>query len=230
MISEASFSRGYSSFWTEYFPWLNSYCQSLNKYNLTEVHHPISETDLSEHRAINNTIAFFHFRNIASNSEFDLELSKDEGILFMKRFQRNNIDTYLFNETDQKIILTQVQHLVSRYHNSTLVSPFFPGCGILDNCYGDIIQGNTLSEIKAGDRQIIPADLRQLIIYSALNWISTSTKYEFNTIEIYNPRVGYSWSSSIDEFIFSIADIPKEDVFDQLTKHLLTLSEDVEIL
>lgn len=230
MISETSFSRGYSSFWTEYFPWLNSYCQFLNKYKLQEVHSPISETDLPEHRAINNTIAFFHFRNIASNSKFALELSRDEGVLFMKRFQRNNIDTYLFDESDRKIILKQVQNLVSRYKNSILINPFFPGCGILDNCCGDIIQGKTLSEIKAGDRQIIPADLRQLIVYSALNWISTSIKYEFDMIEIYNPRVGYSWSSSIDEFIFSIADISKEDIFDQLTKLLLTLSEDVEIL
>lgn len=230
MISETNFSKGYSSFWAEYFPWLNSYCQSVNKYNLHNERQCISEIDLAEHRAINNSIAFLHFRNIASHPDYDLKLSRDEGISFMRRFQRNSLSTYSFNESDQKIILAQVKNLTSRYSKDVLISPFFPGCGILDNCYGDIIQGNKLTEVKAGNRQIIPADIRQLLVYSALNWISSSEKYEIEALEIYNPRVGYSWSSNIDDLLISIADIPKEDVLDQLTKHLLTLSEDVEIL
>lgn len=229
MISEINFSKGYSSFWVEYFPWLNLYCQSINKYNLLQEHNSISKDDLAEHRSVNNSIAFQHFKNLLSDPTYDLKFSRDEGISFIRRFQRNNLSNYSFSASDQNIIIVQAQNLLSRYNNNILINPFFQGCGILDNCYGDIIQGSKLTEIKAGNRAIIPADIRQLIVYSALNWISTSTRYEIEALEIYNPRVGYSWSIGIDELFISIAHTPKEDVFDQLTKHLLTLSEDIEI-
>ena len=61
MISETTFARGYSSFWMEYFPWLNSYSQTVNAYQLNRISASCPELDKAEHRSINNTIAFFVF-------------------------------------------------------------------------------------------------------------------------------------------------------------------------
>ena len=229
MISETNFSRGYSSFWIEYFPWLNSYCQSITKYSLKHVHSVPNQAECPEHRGINNTLAFFHFRNLNSNINYDIESSKEEALKYMERFPRNNVNTYKFSTIDQKVISFQIEKLRSKYSKDLIISPFFPGCGIIDNCYGDIIQENKLVEIKAGERNIAPSDIKQLIVYTVLNWLSGSTTYKLDHLEIYNPRVGYLWNNSIDDLLVSITDIPKEDIFDQFTKYLITQSEDVEL-
>ena len=229
MISEKNFARSYSSIWIEYFPWLASYCQNINKYNLARVRSPIPLIDLVEHRAINNTIAFFHFKNLKTNLNHQLESTRDEVLEYMRKFPRNNISTYKFTENDRRIINDQTFNLRIRYINNTVINPFFPGCGILDSCYGDIIEDNKLIEIKAGDRNIIPADLKQLIIYTFLNWICDPMPFEIKYLEIYNPRLGYSWSNSIDDLFLSITNTPKEDVFDQIAKYLVTQSDDIEI-
>lgn len=229
MISEKSFARGYSSFWIEYFPWLNSYCQSLNKYNLERVSSPLPELDAAEHRSINNTIAFYHFRNLFNDPNFDICTSRDQAISYMSRFPRSATVSYSFSVMDRQVVETQVSRLKKRYDGNLCISPFFPGCGIIDNCHGDILQGNKLIEIKAGERNIQPADIKQLIVYSALDWLSPSNKYQFDEIEIYNPRVGYLWKNQLEDLLVSITDIPKEDVFEQIGKYLVIQSEDFEL-
>src|SRR5579864_8207330 len=48
-------------------------------------------------------------------------------------------------------------------------SPVFRGCGFVDECTGDLIIGNQLVEVKAGDRSFRATDIRQLLVYCALN-------------------------------------------------------------
>jgi hypothetical protein len=229
MISEVNFSRGYSSFWIEHFPWLSSYCQSINKYNLARVHRSIEESEPPEFRSINNTIAFFHFGNIIGDKEFDILLSINQALEYLKRFPRTSASSYEFNQLNEKIVQKQVDNLFGNYKKDIKLNPFFPGCGIIDNCNGDILQNEKLIEIKAGERSIAPSDLKQLIVYSALNWISETEQHKITELEIYNPRVGYKWTNSLEDFLNSITDISKEDVFDQLTKYLVTQSEEIEI-
>lgn len=230
MISETTFSRGYSSFWLEYFPWLNSYSLSISKFGCQRINNPIDETDLPDHRAINNTIAFYHFRNQLNNVNANIELAKDESLKYMSRFMRNGVQSYSYTIDDQKIIHQQVNRMSAHFKGNVTVNPFFPGCGIISNCNGDLLVDKKLVEIKAGNRSIIPADIRQLIVYCALNWLSLSdTKLTITEIEIYNPRVGYSWSIPIDEMLVAVSDLPKEDLFEQIGKYLVTESESIEV-
>lgn len=228
MISEKGFARGYSSFWAEYFPWLNSYCQSVKKFCLDYVTDPIPGIDRVEHRSINNTVAFFHFKNMYQGQSADLKQSKDQAIDYISHFPRNAKDSYLFSEDDKQVIQIQTANLQRMYTGQLLINPPFSGCGILDNCYGDLLQGETLVEVKAGDRGLLPADIKQLIVYSALDWLKTSSKYGFSDVEIYNPRLGYLWRSSLDELLVSISDMPKEDLFEQIGKYLVVQSEDFD--
>jgi hypothetical protein len=207
---------------------LYSYCQSINN-NLFFVHRSIEVAEYPEFRAINNVIAFFHFGNILDNKEFNISDSVNQALSYIERFPRNSVNKYEFNQLNQTIVLKQINNLCNTYKDNIILNPFFPGCGIIDNCNGDILQHEKLIEIKAGKRNIEPSDLKQLIVYAALNWISSTEKYQISELEIYNPRVGYIWRNQLDDFLNSITDIPKEDVFDQLTKYLITQSEEIEV-
>src|SRR5688572_23421659 len=47
--------------------------------------------------------------------------------------------------------------------------PRFPGCGWLGECAGDVLAEGTLFEVKAGQRAFRSTDVRQVLIYCALN-------------------------------------------------------------
>ena len=226
MISETKFARGYSSFWIEYFPWLNTYSQSA-KASCERFSAPLPEIDKVEHRSINNMMAFIHFRNLLSDSNCSLEKTKDETLQYMMRFSRNNVSTYEFNENDKRIVTGQIANLQKLHSQNIKLDPPFPGCGIIDNCRGDILQEDKLIEVKAGNRSIQPSDIKQLIVYLALNWIASTKPYVINQLEIYNPRVGYSWTVDVDGLFYSVTSYSKEEVFEQMMKYLVLQSEEM---
>ncbi|MBR6125600.1 hypothetical protein IKQ19_18745 [Candidatus Saccharibacteria bacterium] len=228
MISETTFARGYSSFWMERFPWLNSYVQSVNSYKLEKFSSQIIDYDRVEHRSINNVMAFIHFRNLMKDSSFTIEKSKEEALRYMQRFPRNNLSTYCFDSNDQRVVYGQISNLKRIPIRDAIFDPDFSGCGIIDNCRGDILQGNKLIEVKGGNRYIQPADIKQLIVYLALDWIS-SNKYNIYQVEIYNPRVGFSWTTDADDLFRSVTSFTKEEVLEQLTKYLVMQSEEMVI-
>jgi len=226
MISETNFSRSYSSFWINLLPWLNSFCQSLNKSMRQRIHQPIDQNESSGFRSINNIISFTHYCNITNNPDYEISDSISEALKYAKRFPRSNVDSYSFTEIHKTIVNQQVKNLCTLYKEPDFLLPIFPGCGIIDNCFGDILTDKCLVEVKAGERGFQPSDLRQLIVYLSLNWINDSS-YQIGKISLYNPRMGFYWEHDINTFFQSITDVVKEDVFDQLTKYLLIESQDV---
>ena len=50
------------------------------------------------------------------------------------------------------------------------ISPYFSGCGLVSNCFGDVLAGTTLYEVKSGERDFRIADLKQILIYLTLNY------------------------------------------------------------
>ncbi|WPO43337.1 hypothetical protein [Tardiphaga sp. 42S5] len=81
--------------------------------------------------------------------------------------------------------------------------PQFSGCGIIDSCEGDVYFDGQLFEIKAGDRNIRSVDLRQLLVYSALNFAEKKRKIE--RVGLFNPRIGTYFSSTIEELCIEIS-------------------------
>jgi hypothetical protein len=230
MISEISFSRGYSSFWIEQTPWLNDYVSFLNKGIAERVFLPIEIMDDPSHRSINNVIAFTLFKNTVLQNKIDLKQSLKEAIKIIKNYPRNNLDTYKLTKDYKRIIQIQSNRLVQLYKSEKpTFYPQFAGCGILENCQGDLLYGNTLVEIKAGERGITPTDIRQLIIYSALSWLSKDKK-EIENIELFNPRQGIYWKENIADCVLSISNVSMEDLFDQISKYLSELSDQVELI
>lgn len=229
MISEVSFSRGYTSFWIEYTPWLNDYITSINKYFVNSLYTPIEVQEDPSFRSINNVIAFTLFKNIIKFNDNNLSKSFNEASAILKNFPRNNLEDYSSDALQNEIINIQTKRLIENYKGKDILfSPQFNGCGILESCSGDIFYNDTLVEIKAGERMFTPSDLKQLIIYCALNGLSNS-KIKIINIELFNPRQGLCWKSSLNDVIFSISDLPIDDLFNQIGKFLINLSEEVEL-
>jgi hypothetical protein len=229
MISETTFSRGYSSFWQEYFPWLNNFTQVINRDLTTRVFRPIGKSEDAVFRSINNIVSFTHFKNIRKKKTYSLTSSFEEAKSVIANFPRNNLSSYEMINMHKEIIEFQVHKLIVRYGSNCEVYPVFPGCGILNSCSGDIYKDNTLIEVKAGERGILPSDLKQLISYAALNWLNSGSNYIINKIEVFNPRQGLVWNNDLYTFISAVSDIPLEDVFDQLCKYLIDLSDEIPI-
>jgi hypothetical protein len=100
--------------------------------------------------------------------------------------------------------------------NWVRTSPRFPGCGIIDTCYGDAYINGCLFEVKAGDRQFRSIDVRQLLTYAALNKLSSS--YELRRIGLFNPRIGVSWTEDINEVCQEVAGRQTDDFLDELIR------------
>ena len=94
-------------------------------------------------------------------------------------------------------------------------SPTFPGYGMLDACSADGICGNTLIEIKSGDRAFRSTDFRQALTYFALN--TCHKAHPLSNICLLNPRTGLYFKADVDEIAISISGCSKEELIYQIT-------------
>ena len=97
---------------------------------------------------------------------------------------------------------------------SVEMKPSFSGCGIIDSCEGDVYFEGELFEVKAGDRSVRSVDLRQLLVYSALNY--AERKRDIISIGLFNPRVGTHFSSNLDEFCSEVSGRPTVELLSQI--------------
>ena len=82
-------------------------------------------------------------------------------------------------------------------------SPAVPGCGILRACEGDIAAGSSLIEVKTVDRKFSSKDLRQVVVYLALRYLSGLP--EWDEAILFNPRRSFFVRFRPDELIPYVA-------------------------
>jgi hypothetical protein len=99
-----------------------------------------------------------------------------------------------------------------------IVDPFFHGCGILDSCYADVLAGQVLYEVKAGERAFRIYDLRQAITYCALNF--QSHQYRVNGVGLVNPRLGVFVKGSLDAFSKELCGMSSSDLCSEIVSFL----------
>lgn len=224
MISEVTFARGYSSFWNEVVPWINPYIKAINEMHLPSIMHPINESEAPSYRSINSIIAFNIYRNKCQGNTITLEESfrqiKDE----IRNYPRNNLDKYILDKKNESIINQISTRLFDAYFSDDiLIDPFFPGCGAIANCKGDILFRNSLIEIKSGERTLRASDIKQLLVYCGLNAIA-GKKYIIDIIAYFNPRMGALWNMDINIVFKSISSITLIDFYRELEDFLFTMS------
>jgi hypothetical protein len=96
------------------------------------------------------------------------------------------------------------------------VAPHFPGCGWLDECEGDVFYQGRLVEIKAGERGFRGTDIRQLLIYCALN--QAAQKYDISRVCLLNPRVGVELDVQLEQLCRDIAGRSALDVLAEIVQ------------
>ena len=95
-----------------------------------------------------------------------------------------------------------------------MVNPLFNGCGIIKNCYGDVIADCDLFEIKATKKFFEPKDIRQLLTYCALNY--NNKKFNIKNVGIYNPKIGQYFKINIDDLCLLVSGKDSTYVFNEI--------------
>ena len=80
--------------------------------------------------------------------------------------------------------------------DEVVFSPGVRGCGVLNSCRADLSIGNTLYEVKTVSRNFQSRDLRQLLVYLALQDATSESRWQFGGLM--NPRVGVFCRFSIE--------------------------------
>lgn len=233
MISEHDFISSYSSIWRQLTHRADGYWKIEN--HLTEIEYPrMSAVAPREMRGAVNETAFRSFCVLRSEIGPD-DVSHIDGIIdsqiagtldYVARFAPSMKTASLeFNEAcreESRIILERMLDYFPK-NEGIIVRPTFPGCGTISACEGDILAGDCLYEIKAGDRAFRISDLRQLLVYSALAFASGSLT--FVNIGLFNPRTGHSWLRSLDEVCLAISGRKSIDTLAELTMFFSSISE-----
>lgn len=238
MISERSFAHSFDSFWHELLPLLTPGFVALFNAAYETVLRDVSGQELSllpvptgvERRDI---VAEFAFRlaRIAHKEHMNLKKSLDEkGLIARAETEAFElIRRYEGGAPAEVVPLSECERseglrLADRYsalylafpEGSTIkFCPVFPGAGFLNSSEGDIAISDCLIEVKTTTRNPAGKDLRQLIIYLALD--ANAGKKRWSHMGIFNPRRGTMHLVEIDSLVLRLSGgKPRSDVFAEL--------------
>ncbi|HKV08075.1 MAG TPA: hypothetical protein VJ725_08065 [Thermoanaerobaculia bacterium] len=119
--------------------------------------------------------------------------------------------------------LTEILVEFSRFRNDPgliVPRPSFAGCGLLSACHGDVLIGQTLYEIKSVDRGSHQPDLRQIVVYCALNF--ASPQYDIRRVGLLNPRRGTYFDSDLEWLIQNLSGKGSAELFYEILDFLST--------
>ena len=232
MISEHQFANHYSSAWHAVTPLSDGFWAFENK-QVERIEAPLPAIAPKGMRAIINEAAFRAFCEIQSSPRpisgarlADAVDGKFQvAIDYVARF--SNAPSVLTSDIDNECrqeAMALVTRLL-RYFPTPMgitLRPRFSGCGLLSECEGDLIAGNCLYEVKAGDRPFRILDLRQLLTYAALAYANRTLS--FTHIGLINPRTGVSWRRSLDEVCQSVSGLRLSDTLSALVEQFSVAS------
>ncbi|MGN5109824.1 hypothetical protein ACTG18_16695 [Aeromonas hydrophila] len=200
MISCTEISRNYPSLWRQLFPFINRLARKCNLQKLC-FNDYLNSTTSPSRRALINELSFRLFKELINNNYISTKkipaeiilTIKNETYKYIQRLNKSselqeNISDLEFNEAEKLAATTLAYFKLYEPGHKAIISPIFLGCGSISECQGDVLVGNTLYEIKAGDRDFRVSDLKQILIYCALDFSHKDSKIK--NIGLLNPRLG----------------------------------------
>ncbi len=228
MISVTELSRHYASLWKRTFPFINKLVRKLNLQKTTFFEKLESDIDASR-RALVNEIGFRVFEKsveLEINSIDDIDEStvktiSEKSCQYISGLEKtDSIELPNSSENDEAIELAKrTKQFFNDYEkgSSLVVSPLFLGCGAVSSCFGDVLSGDTLYEIKAGEREFRVSDLKQLLLYCTLNF--SNHNEDIQHIALVNPRLGIFVKLSLKESVELSSGKSVADAFYELINH-----------
>lgn len=232
MISERRFAKSYSSVWQEIMPLSDGYWAVENLLTKREAA-PVKSLTPAQYRGLVNELGFRTFRKICHDRT---KITRDSIILatadeyataatYINRLADDGVPPV---SADRSTIVREAAQIALRLlgffpdNRSIVLNPKFDGCGIVDSCEGDLIYGNCLFEIKAGDRNFRISDLRQLFVYCSLSY--SKGPLEYARIGLFNPRSGKAWTRDIDTVCISVSGLRANDLLPRIVDFISTNS------
>lgn len=226
MTSAVMFSREHVSLWAALAPTTDMFVRRLNAELYVREFVPLKSDIQASRRAFVNEVAFSLF----CSSQIDgrprpSEEKIRQAVVLVQR--QSSLYTYAAvedrmpdaAETDELLnLLERLQRFFWRVCAGKEIeySPRFVGCGFLDTCAGDLRCGETLFEIKAGDRSFRSVDIRQLLIYAALN--KSAEERPLKKIGLFNPRTGVSFVGDLDFVSAEISGRPAVELLNEIVR------------
>lgn len=124
-------------------------------------------------------------------------------VSFLKKYQTDDGKIILNPEEVSEALLLGLQydHFFSHIKADRVeFSPLISGAGYLGACTADLSVDDTLYEIKTVSRNIGGKDIKQLILYLALQY-STGTRKWLNA-GFFNPRKAFHYKFSVDHLVY----------------------------
>ncbi len=228
LIDELTFSRAYSWFWRAAIPMSEAYVRRINLGLYERAFRPLPGSSAPGKRAFINELGFCAFRDRAGGawrgpewvrpSRFALATEIEEVWGRIGRLKDQTDQLPIQTDTDdirEALQLASRLQAFFRDYSHLSLEPVFPGCGIVEECRGDVIADETLLEIKAGDRPFRSMDVRQVLTYLALNHAAADL-WSIQMVSLLNPRVGIVFSQTVDELCFGVSGIDRSQLLDTI--------------
>jgi hypothetical protein len=232
MTSETRFATSFTSVWREVTPLSDGYW-SIENLLAKRMSPPIRNRAPKELRGLVNELAFIafcdlvrhHSRTGRENVSSAVIRSIPEAVAYINRV--SGTAPVLLSAVDP-VCIREASHISLRLLRffptgaRVTVRPTFVGCGIVAQCEGDVLVGDCLYEVKAGDRGFRVSDLRQLLVYAALAY--ASDQLSFHRIGLFNPRTGLAWTRTLDEVCRAVSGLLANDVLPRIVQYLTPTS------
>ena len=218
MISERTISRSFESVWKSHFPMLNSrFMLSFNRRFTKPItdaqgakmapvpppsNHP--SPDLAAEFGIQ--IAKMAIANRCTSEEIvqkqeTLNRAWESTLGLINRYEGRKITPSLKHAEsywlrDSIRLSSNLCAFIEHTEGAREFGPILPGTGFIPMCEADLSMGCTLVEIKTVSRGFSSQDLKQVLIYLALDW--ASGKERWNRAALVNPRRACCSSFGVD--------------------------------
>lgn len=216
MISERKLVSAHSSFWRVAMPLADSFVRTMNA-TLVRFAPPLTGAGVASRNASISELSFRLYAESVSGqmllvdgvpeqSQRVATIAQDVRDYISKLDRAGPVALATSAEVAEAFQLAQrLAACVATLEpgSKVTVRPRFSGCGVVDDCEGDLLVGDTLYEVKNVERRFRLADLRQLLVYCALN--STSSTFVIRRIGLLNARAGLYYRTSLNALCLSAA-------------------------
>lgn len=220
MISEKNIAAEFKGFWSESLPLLtSSFVRVFNEANLDDLtEYPntkIQRIDIGSNIEKHDLVAevSFQLAKLAHEKSLwidELKLNQknindayENAIFFLKKYKTDDGSIVLNKQEIEEslIIAEQYDYFIDMQNSSSIeFSPQVAGAGFLGLCKADLSIDDTLYEVKTVSRNVAGKDIKQLLIYLALQHSMGQRRWKY--AGFYNPRKAQSYRFSIDHLIY----------------------------
>lgn len=224
MIGATRFVGAYLSFWKSMTPTIDLFVRQINL-DLYERVEPPTEYQVDPSRSAlvaETAFALFDQQSGQDGIEenFFENFVEQSGAEARRRLALLNVDNIVdvLNAEELDAVKELFRRLSSffseRFRPELIVRPNFPGCGFIDRSEADVIYDGTLFEVKTVERTFRASDIKQLIIYAALN--KKAESYFIRDLGIYNPKRGTKFVMSLDDICLEIAGVSAIELLESI--------------